>query len=242
MRQRLRICGILMLILSIILITPLSGCDQDTVSGERTEETKGPAPEIEKVGDVIQFGGYAWTVLEIKEDCALILCDKVELQIPRTRPDTGEEMPGFWGRPYHLYTTSDDYINRRAVTWETCSLREDLNNIFYQSFSSTDRARIIKTTVTTEDNPEYGTDGGNDTQDYVFLLDISEAERYFENDNGRIARDSEGKSSDWWLRSTGNVGYCVAYVSMSGNVVAAGVDVGDPNSGARPALWLDLTD
>ena len=44
----------------------------------------------------------------------------------------------------------------------------------------------------------YGTNGGKDTEDWVFLLSIGEAERYFEDDEDRrtfpteyaIARDA----------------------------------------------------
>jgi hypothetical protein len=130
----------------------------------------------------------------------------------------------------------------RGLTWERCSLRTDLNKTFYESFTTEDRARIIETTISTGDNSEFGTDGGNDTTDRIFLLDIQQAERYFDSDNTRMTKNLEGEISWWWLRSTGSVNYYVAYVTMSGKIDTAGVDVAHPNGNVRPAMWLDLTD
>ena len=69
------------------------------------------------------------------------------------------------------------------VTWETCTLRTWLNEDFYTTaFSKKERGYIAETLVKNEDNPEYGTVGGNDTRDKVFLLSIGEATTYFDPD------------------------------------------------------------
>ncbi len=61
------------------------------------------------------------------------------------------------------------------VTWETCSVREWLNGEFYNTaFSDSDKELILTTTVETKDNFRYGTPGGNDTQDKVFLLSMED--------------------------------------------------------------------
>lgn len=77
------------------------------------------------------------------------------------------------------------------VTWETCTLRSWLNgyeascnvkNIDYSSdnfidtaFTKAEKRVILQTNVVNEADPKYGTKGGNDTKDQVYLLSIAEA-------------------------------------------------------------------
>ena len=57
------------------------------------------------------------------------------------------------------------------TTWETSDVRKWLNGEFFEaSFTQNDKSLIIKTAISTKDNLRYGTDGGNDTEDHVFLL------------------------------------------------------------------------
>jgi hypothetical protein len=104
-----------------------------------------------KIGDVIPFGKYKWRVLDAAEDRALILSEKVIEK-----------------RVYHEQDA--------AATWETCSLREYLNGKFLGRF---DASKIARATISNTGNPHYGTDGGNDTDDCIFLLSIEEVCRYF---------------------------------------------------------------
>ncbi len=61
------------------------------------------------------------------------------------------------------------------VTWETCTLRQWLNNDFYnETFTEAEKQAIKYTTVINEDNPIYGTDGGNDTIDKVYIPSVQE--------------------------------------------------------------------
>jgi len=67
-------------------------------------------------------------------------------------------------------------FGNEAVTWETSSLRGWLNNAFYsEAFSFTEKARIETTEVVNQNHPVYGTPGGNNTLDKVFLLSYNEA-------------------------------------------------------------------
>lgn len=147
------------------------------------------------------------------------------------------------------------------ITWETCSLRTWLNGTFYNSaFSSEEKAKIPTVTVSTEDNPYYGTSGGKDTQDKVFVLSISEVNMYFSSDNSPectgtdllIIREA-GEVYDtammneyrqtvlrWWLRTRGKYRNSATQFKRS-------VDIGDTvncrvdsTSGVRPAMWIDL--
>lgn len=145
------------------------------------------------------------------------------------------------------------------VTWETCTMRAWLNGEFYQTaFSDIDRALILLTDLPADPNDKYGTDAGNDTQDNVFLLGMSEARQYFDTDAARmcvptpyaIARgawvqdDYVNEDGDatcfWWLRTPGNdLNHC-AYVHLEGNVNTNGTMVSYGNRTARPAVWINL--
>ena len=69
------------------------------------------------------------------------------------------------------------------VTWETCSLRKWMNDDFLNTaFTADEQAKIATTNVVNADNPQFGTDGGNDTKDKIFCLSVDEILRYYEFD------------------------------------------------------------
>lgn len=142
------------------------------------------------------------------------------------------------------------------VTWETCSLRNWLNNDFINSaFSATEKTMISSVKVSADKNPDYDTDPGNDTEDKVFLLSIEEANRYFNNDserrcvpteyakaNGAFTYKIDGTTNCfWWLRSQG--GYSnksASVVNSDGTVSKYGNAVDDNRDCVRPAMWISL--
>ncbi|MCL1909109.1 MAG: DUF6273 domain-containing protein [Holophagaceae bacterium] len=153
----------------------------------------------------LQFGSYKWRVLEVQGNRALMITEDVIEQ-----------------RKYHGTYTD--------VTWETCDLRKYLNGDFLQKFSRDDQKLIAETKIQNPDSPEYGTDGGVDTVDKVFLLSIIEAEKY----------SGGGSTSDWWwLRSPGYENTDAALVG-NGYVCVDGCVVNDISGGLRPVLWLNL--
>lgn len=145
------------------------------------------------------------------------------------------------------YNTS--YTN---VTWETCTLRKWLNNDFINAaFSADERTMIPTVTVSADKNPDYSTNPGNATQDQVFLLSITEVNKYFSSDSARQckptdyavangARESDSGNCWWWLRSPGDRQTDAADVYSDGGVGGLGVNVDHVNGAVRPALWIDL--
>ena len=117
-------------------------------------------------GESVWFGIYPqeadgtkkpieWIVLSIKDDRALLL-SKYILE----------------GKKYNEEDIS--------VTWETSDIRRWLNKEFYDTaFNNIEQQKVLKTLVETEDNPDYETDGGNNTEDKVFLLSLEEVQRFF---------------------------------------------------------------
>lgn len=197
-----------------------------------------------QVGDKISFGCYDWRVLDIQNNVALIITECIIEQ-----------------RAYH-----NAYKN---ITWADCSLRKYLNGEFYNKFDAIDKARIIPVLNKNPDNQWYGSKGGEDTQDRIFLLSIEEAvcqyfgdssskllnpgknqrywfERKDPNNSKRIAMYKSGMRW-WWLRSPGRVNIKAVYVHGDGNIGIQGNNILKGNiseamyrGGVRPALWLKL--
>lgn len=148
------------------------------------------------------------------------------------------------------------------VTWENCTLRNWLNDDFYNSaFNSKEKQTIILTDVINDDNFDCGTEGGNHTEDNIFLLSLGEVtnEDYgfpnsfldSEKDKTRrstytdyVEQQAERKDTlEWWrLRSPGYYQNCSADVSHSGAVMyGSGVSVDYAWYAVRPALHIDLS-
>ncbi|MCQ2528017.1 MAG: sigma-70 family RNA polymerase sigma factor [Saccharofermentans sp.] len=139
------------------------------------------------------------------------------------------------------------------VTWETCSLRQWLNDYFYnESFSLGEKAIIVQTLVTADPNPylDLGSDNdaGNDTNDFVFLLSVDEAEKYFPSEEGRIcypiecAIDNNVRYEDagahWWLRTPGGGHRSFTKVQGKGKISYDGEFIMYERDGIRPAMWI----
>ncbi len=138
----------------------------------------------------------------------------------------------------------------KKITWDKSPLREWLNGYFYyDAFSTYERALIKLTNIKNNKNPIYGTDGGKDTKDHIFLLSLEELEKYFHVD---FSSEQHYKALDcyrydgelewWWLRSPG-VGYQNDYYKMAAvyeYVDVEGRHVDDLMMGIRPVMYIDL--
>ena len=178
-----------------------------------------------QVGDKILFGNYDWQVLDIQNDRALIITENIIEQ-----------------RPYH-----NAYV---GITWADCSLRKYLNGEFYDRFNKDDKSRICPVINKNPDNQWYGTKGGEDTRDRIFLLSIEEVvckyfgdsssklynpgknQRYWfqrkdENNGRRIARLEANKEQIWWwwIRTPGRVNVKAVYIHGDGNIGIQGNNI-----------------
>ena len=192
------------------------------------------------VGTNIELGHYeqdndsrngkesiSWRILEVKGNKALVI-SKYVLDC----------------KPYN-----NEHI---SITWETCTLRRWLNSdFFYDAFSSEEQASILTTKVTSDMNPLYSTDPGNNTNDKVFLFSINEVDQYFYDSANRKCKPTKyaikqgcSISSDgyswWWLRSPGNSQDSATQVSSDGSVRDVGSRVHGGGGGIRPTMWIDL--
>lgn len=199
-----------------------------------------------KVGDIIKLGKYEWTVLDVdaEESRVLLLSDKIVTK-----------------RAYHTSKTN--------ITWAECELREYLNSTFIEkSFTAKERKLIVETTTDNADNQIFGTAGGVETTDKVFLLSLDEVVEYFGDSGGlygrpekkpgetwvfedyyidddynedRMAEELDGTPWSWWLRSPGHFDFSAACIADDGVIWldGSGFDVSQ-SIGVRPALWMKI--
>lgn len=200
-----------------------------------------------EIGDAFTFGAYEqdnnesngqedveWLVLA-KEKTRILVISKYALDC----------------KPYNT--------SRTDITWETCTLREWLNNDFINSaFSDDEKAMISVTTISADRNPEYNTNPGIATQDQVFLLSITEVKNYLSSGgvgqcgptdyaaaNGACKGKRDGNY--WvWLRSPGidpdfaaSVSY-KTYDSADVSPFYIGKPADTSGGGVRPAMWINL--
>lgn len=155
------------------------------------------------------------------------------------------------GQPYN--TVMED------ITWETCSLRQWLNDSFYNTaFTAEEQQLILETELSADPNPNYDTDPGNTTTDRVFLLSTAEAERYFTDPVSRMCTATDyskrngvyvnkdyallsGVCCWWWYRTPGVDSVHAAYSYYDGKFVLLGDHINNDDNAVRPALWLDIS-
>ena len=138
------------------------------------------------------------------------------------------------------------------VAWETSTIRKWLNSDFFNTAFTEEEKRMIRSVAVSADkNPAYDTPQGNNTTDKVFLLSITEANKYFSTDDARQCQGTaycyeKGASKDgigncwWWLRSPGVTSYHAADVDYDGSIYVHGDFVNNTYGAVRPAIWINL--
>ena len=193
-----------------------------------------------QAGNYVYFGTYEqdndssngnefieWIVLEIKDSKALVI-SKYALDCLQYDPEFD------------------------SVTWEQCNLRKWLNDNFINSaFTSDEIKKVVTSMVPADQNPYYNPKPGNPTQDKVFLLSLTEVEKYFKEENDRVCDATEyaynqgarhySGGCEWWLRTPGDYTSWAATVTFEGGVTHQGDRVDSVENAVRPAMWIDLS-
>lgn len=213
------------------------------VETDDTPETIAPERiETPRVGSYVTFGSYEqdgnhsngqepieWLVLDVLNDGSALLISEYALDCV----------------PYNE--------NNSSVTWETCTLRDWLNNEFFNSaFSPDEQQRIQERTLSNSNNGYYGTGGGKGTRDKVFCLSIDEVRKYFSDDNDRECKPTDYTATKntliykgicwWWLRSPGNNNFSAAAVTYHGAISSYGELVKNGRTGVRPVILVQFSD
>ena len=90
-------------------------------------------------------------------------------------------------------------------TWGNSSLRSWLNGEFYEAaFTDNEKAWILDTSLTSDSLPGYENAPDSATNDKVFLLNVTEAEQYFEQASDRVCYSYTDREepANWRLRTT----------------------------------------
>ena len=178
-----------------------------------------------QVGDTVHFASYnssiysderspiPWLVLDIQDGKMLLLSN--------------------------TYLSKDHYhvVLMGEPVWETCSIRERLNaQLINKFFTEEEKELILLTDITTEANPEFGTAGGPDTQDRLFLLSYNEVMQYLPEPEDRLFDGNE-----WLLRNLGKDSDRAVCVETDGtiNLEGSGVIWDAPT---RFAMWVDISE
>ena len=146
-------------------------------------------------------------------------------------------------QPYHS--------EKEEIDWEKSSIRAWLNNEFInKAFSNEENKAINTVELINKDNSKYGTQGGKNTSDKLFLLSVSEVDEteeskeygFWDKKTRKCKNDNFSEETYfWWLRSPGNSSHDAAGVYYYGWVFGYGYDVQEPAGGIRPALYLNLS-
>lgn len=152
-------------------------------------------------------------------------------------------------------------------TWEESSIRDWLNgtddydmnnganykeelNFLNRAFSQEEISALKKVKVSSKDNDAYKTEGGEDTEDLVYLPSVDEFNKYFTKESGfnsmaygtnyaeaRGLSTDKNKAGIWWLRDPGAKTFMLA-VDRSGNIPEGGYSVKDITVGVRPIITV----
>ncbi len=156
------------------------------------------------VGDVVTFGNCQWIVLSVnKNDISMIRKNNLR------------------GMPYNN--------EKGDITWEKSSIRQWLNVDYLHKAFTKDEVQVIeRSTIKNNNNILYGTSGGNDTKDYLYLLSIDEANAYLPK--------LPAIKVNSWLRSPGNSQNAAAFYSEKGIIMEYGYDTMNQSIHVRPVL------
>ena len=228
--------------------SPVPSMPQETGAASYAAPVKKapPVPQELRVGATFEMGTYEmnnnrddgpetidWIVLAVQNDRALVISELV--------------------LDYRFFTD-----NTYNIRWDTSLIRKWLNGDFYNTaFTPEEKSRILLVNNENPNNVFYGTYGGPDTQDNIFLLSYDEANRYFRTDKDRMGQRSKYAGSKvnfgtraetytvpWTLRSPGFADNVTGLVGNDGVIDYRGtpnIMNGTPTLFAvRPALWLKV--
>ena len=189
--------------------------------------------------DIVYFGNYRY--IDTNNDYKIDEEDEPQPIKWRVLKEDGDDM----------FLMSECKVAKRVyndkeedVTWETCSLRKWLNEEFYNdAFNSIEKHAVKYTYVVNEDNPIYGTDGGNDTIDKVYLPSVQELTNedygFSPNVYSDQRRCMDGYNG-YWTRTPGRSGTDIA-TTIYGEVNTGFASVSDFEDEVHPVIHVDTS-
>ena len=194
---------IAVILLSAALVLTFSAC---TANNSVTEEP----PLDSRIGNLLNFGGIDWRILDIQNGEALIISEDILFVLP-----------------YHS--------QRTEIKWGYSDLRAYLNGEFYETtFSAEERERIIETT---NDSSRLYPSSEHITTDKIFLLSLRELDYYLID---RKSVPLNNFNSWWLRSPGASSGVAIVCSFDDRGKFFTGSLFVDEAHGVRPALWLKL--
>lgn len=226
----------------------------------------------EQDGKTSTIDPLEWTVLDVTDGEALLITKKIIRNDSYFNPDWikykytywaescvgSESSVNWWGviakdtmkitgiTPDHVPLEDHTFGKEEDIFY--VHSRYWLNEIFYESaFNEGEKGRIVTVYNINEDNPEYGTDSGPDSEDKVFFLSYSEMKKYMPTAASRkvimtsvaLRESGDNIGKYWWLRTSGAKRWFAMHIQGSdGNISYYGSDVGHDNVGYRPCIRI----
>jgi len=220
-----------------------------------------------------------WRILTVDDGKALVLSEKILTKGSYFNPEWIKYKYTYWAESCVAATSSVNYWGSKPVDpkrqfgdltpesvpqgWydDVRGPEKDIfyvharywcNEVFYKEhLSPEEQARVILSDLTNPDNPRYGTEGGPDSQDYVFFLNFEEVDAYLPTREDRkaslttfahnIPLQYGTNDSYYWLRSSGENLFSAMIIWGGGGIIShGGADVGHNNVGYRPAMWITV--
>ncbi|MBE7057691.1 MAG: hypothetical protein E7387_01130 [Ruminococcaceae bacterium] len=187
-----------------------------------------------------------WIVLETSGSESLLISSKIL--------DGGRKYNNLYGECTWAESSMRDWLNGTDDydINNGANYKEELN-FLNRAFNETEIAALKKVSLSCKDNDTYKTDGGEDTQDLVYLPSADEFNKYFTKESGlnsmaygtnyaegRGLATDKNKAGIWWLRETGAKTFMLA-VDRSGNITEGGYAVSDVSAGVRPIISVSTS-
>ncbi|MBR2788981.1 MAG: hypothetical protein IKD94_07435 [Erysipelotrichaceae bacterium] len=226
----------------------VSGSDALVKAEWINDETESDGKRYKRVKDGKDYRYFIyeplrWRVIEKNDNKAVLLSDQI-----------------IDSAPYNYEATD--------VNWENCDLRLFIHEEIYENaFTDKEKQSIINTDISNLDNYYFGTECGEDTSDYIYILSeedifysdkaaahgfsrsdgVTDLSRRFMPTEYAIARGAWASSSTstkglgyWILRTNGYSASNAVYVSDIGAVYNRGTYVNCLDAGVLPAITVDL--
>ena len=224
-------------------------------SGDLVREIARERLSRAEIGSTVQLGFYPQgaKVSEEKEIIDWVVLDKDGSRLLLVSQYALDCLP---------YESAD--VSQVFASWQTCMLHRWLNETFLNEAFDRGEARLLVRTNLDEETQGGGARFVQDASaDKVFLLSISEADRYFPDNEARrclptryaIGRgayqSSVGRTCFWWLRTTvdhmdrsleGEPVETITRASLvgsTGRIVDIGHYMSNQQYAVRPAIWVD---
>ena len=182
-----------------------------------------------------------WIILEETADECLLISSKIL--------DGGRKYNNLYGECTWAESSMRDWLNGTDAydVNSGVNYKEELN-FLNRAFAEDQIAALKKVKLSCKDNDTYKTEGGEDTEDLVYLPSVEEFNKYFTKESGfnsmafgtnyAVARGlavDNNKAGNWWLREPGAKTFMLA-VGRSGDIAQGGYTVDNTAAGVRPVI------